>query len=514
MTPRVDDALAEWAAGSDAAALDLAEQAAWAASARGRDDPQGFRRFYRLVFGRDLPAHARREWLPAIYRAGRAGQGVVIEAFRGSGKTTTLTLGWLAFRAGHHPQHSHLLVQGSGASARHNARQIAELIRQHPAWALAFPFVQPDDEAGWGLEGYSLRRTDLPPHEWQALALAGRGKDPTLLGLGHHSRALIGRHPTGTLLVDDLHDEHNSRPGRELETTLDILTGTLLPAALPQTWQVFIGTPWSEDDALARLKASGEYASVRTPALRDGKPVWPGVFGVREIEKMRALAGSVEFGRMYLLDLSAAHGGTLRPEWLGTISRHEIDPRWPALMGVDYASAAEPGKPGDYFALALGRVLPHGGVVLEDGLRARLSQAEAEQSVLEWASRHPSLREIVVEGDGRGQDFYQLLLRTSGLPLTMKKTGGRSKAHRFEREMAPQFERRMAWLADGETPFLRAFREEWAQFPRGRHDDTLDAAFWMLTAGLPEMQRAYAPPRPPRGVNPFFAGFGRAAGSR
>ncbi len=492
------------------AELDSLEQAARAALARQHDTPEGFRHFYWLVFGRDLPPHARREWLPEIYAARRARQPIVIEAFRGSGKTTTLTLAWLAFRIGHQPEESHLLVQGSAASARHNARMLADLIAHHPGWALAFPHVRPDPAAGWGQAGYFVRRADVPAPRWQAETLAGRGKDPTLLGLGYRSRALIGRHPGGTLLVDDLHDEHNSRPGRELEKALDVVFGTILPAALPRTWQVFIGTPWSGQDALARLKASGVVRSVATPALRAGKPVWPAGFGRAALERQRALSGSVEFARMYLLDLTALHGLVLNPAWLKTLPRHSLDPRWPALLGVDYASSPHPDGTGDYFALAQGRVLPQGGVALEDGIRARVSQAQAEQTVLAWARRLPTLRQITVEMDGRGSDFFQVLLKTAGLPLVPMYTGGHSKARRFEVLMAPFFERGQVWLAEGETPFLRAFREEWAQFPRAAHDDTLDAVFWMLAGGLPELQTGLRPPKKERPPNPFFSGLGRA----
>lgn len=493
-----------------ASELDTLARAARAAIARGQDTPTGFGHFYGLVFERALPRHARREWLPAIYAAGRAGQGVVIEAFRGSGKTTTLTLAWLAFRIGHHPAASHLLIQGSGASARHNSRQIADLIAQHPAWALVFPHVRPDPASGWGQTGYFVRRTDMAERAWRAAALAGRGKDPTLLGLGYRSRALIGRHPTATLLVDDLHDEHNSRPGRELEKVHDVLLGTILPAALPGTWRVFIGTPWSDGDALARLKASGQMTAVATPALRDGKAVWPGGFSRAALERQRILSGSIEFARMYMLDLTALHGLVLNPAWLHTYPRSRIEARWEALMGVDYASSLDPNGKGDYFALALGRVLPEGGVVVEDGYRARLSQAKAEEVVLDWAGRTPTLRQITVEQDGSGADFYQLLLRNAGLPLVRGFTRRTSKAQRFETQMAPLFERSQVWLAEGETPFLRKFREEWAQFPRGENDDTLDAVFWMLVGGLPELQANLRPLKETRPPNPLFAGLGRA----
>jgi hypothetical protein len=45
--------------------------------------------------------------------------------------------------------------------------------------------------------------------------------------------------------------------------------------------------------------------------------------------------------------------------------------------------------------------------------------------------------------------------------------------------LGPLFQFSRAWISDLDTPFLRAFREEWAQWPNGKHDDTLDAVYWM-----------------------------------
>ena len=60
-------------------------------------------------------------------------------------------------------------------------------------------------------------------------------------------------------------------------------------------------------------------------------------------------------------------------------------------------------------------------------------------------------------------------------------TGRRSKGDRFEKQMAPLFEFSRVWVSDAETPFLQAFKEEWAMFPNAEHDDTLDSVYWMIS---------------------------------
>jgi len=412
------------------------------------------------------------------------------EAFRGSSKSTTLTICWVAFRIGHEPHKSCMLVQANDEAARDSAGQVADIIAHNPGWRLVFPHVVPDTLAGWGSTGYEVRRSDMPYREWRRLTARHKGKDPTLVGLGYRSRAIIGKHPTGVLMVDDIHDEQNTRSARELLLVQKVVTGTILPTATPSTWQVFIGTPWTENDILAYLKATGRYDSVRTPVERDGQPRWPERFSREEIENLRQAVGEVEFARMYLLDLQAASGVHLRREWLRTYPYPRIDPSWPVVMGVDYASAADELLAGqrDYFAVAIGRALPGGaGVVLVDGCRQHLSQGAAQAKLIKLAERYPTLQLVGVEAVGKGEEFFHLMLRTSRLPLQAVQPGGHSKGIRFERGMAPLFERGNVFVADLENEFLRAFRSEWVSWPYGEHDDTLDAVYWMLYVGLPHL---------------------------
>ena len=489
---------------------DVLETAARAELARCLDQPEGFAHFYYLVYGRSLPQHALNEWIRPIYQARENGKGIVIEAFRGSSKSTTLTICWLAFRIGHEPHKSYMLVQANDEAARDSAGQVADIIAYNPGWRLAFPQVVPDMRAGWGATGYEVKRNDVPYREWRRLAGQHKGKDPTLVGLGYRSRAVIGKHPTGVLMVDDIHDEQNTRSARELALVQKVVTGTILPTATPQTWQVFVGTPWTENDILAYLKATGRYNSVRTPVLRQqgGKeePVWPAQFPTEEIGKLRQAVGEVEFARMYLLDLQAASGVHLRREWLRTYPYTRIDPTWPVVMGVDYASAADELTAGqrDYFAVAIGRALPGGaGVVLVDGCREQLSQGAAQARLVELAGYYPTLQLVGVEAVGKGEEFFHLMLRTSRLPLQPVQPGGRSKGMRFERGMAPLFERGNVFLSDQENPFMRAFRDEWVSWPYGEHDDTLDAVYWMLYVGLPHLLGGGGKEKGRRESNPF-----------
>jgi hypothetical protein len=74
--------------------------------------------------------------------------------------------------------------------------------------------------------------------------------------------------------------------------------------------------------------------------------------------------------------------------------------------------------------------------------------------------------------------------------------------------MAPLFQFNRAWISDVETPFLRAFRDEWARWPHGEHDDTLDAVYWMLYVARSHLIGA-APREPAQKYSNPFGGLGR-----
>ena len=232
------------------------------------DTPEAFGRFYAEVFGRKCPQHAMEEWIEPLYAAREADKGLVIEAFRGSSKTTTVTIGWLAFQIGLKPHKSYMLVQVGDELAKDTVQEIADLIEYNPGWHRVFPDVTADRKAGWSSRGYEVKRTDMEYEDWRQLCANEKGKDPTLVGMGYKSRAIIGRHPTGALVLDDIHDENNTRSGRELATVIKIVQGTILPTVTADTWKVAIGTPWRRDDVLAYLKGTGEFESVKTPAIR------------------------------------------------------------------------------------------------------------------------------------------------------------------------------------------------------------------------------------------------------
>jgi len=472
----------------------------------------GFSAFYRLIHGNDLPKHARL-WVEDIFRVCAAEEklyeGVVLWAWRGSWKSTTISVTLTAFFVGHHPELTNLIIGANDDSAEKLAAAVARIIELHPAWQLVFPHVVPDKDKGWGAEGYSVWDSRMGKEAWTQKTSSTI--DPTFLGAGYNSSRLIGKHPTGLLLIDDIHDEKNSISARERETVVRVVAETILPMAVrDKTWIVAIGTPWDEDDALHYLKNTGVFYHVSHAVmvradegegvyvdgrLPDGitfgdiqgwwKLAWDEMFDAGRIVVERAKAGLRGFSRMFLLNLAAGRQGGLK-FYIYPADRIEVD-KWELGAGVDFATVLESSRREqegrDYFSMAWGAKDPLGRIIVFDGVLEQCTQAQAEEHMKKPQSVFGQRwRRTILEGDGIGEQFFiSLMRRNPGLRVIMQKTGGKAKHYRQERELGPWLENGKVMVSDGDTPYLNALRKALDDFPDG-NNDIRDGLYWLLYA--------------------------------
>ena len=479
------------------------------------DTPRGFEIYYMLAYGRALPPHARL-WINTAYAARAAEMGTVIYAFRGSTKTTTLTNAFLSYRQLLEPEKPNLLIQASDDASEDNARLASQLIEYGTVARLAFPQVQPDKPPRntWGSGGYSFFRGDMPYAEWIALRHTW-GKDPCLLGLGYNNTEIRGKHPAGILMVDDINTERNSVSHKERASVNSIVTGTIFPTVEPNfPWEVYVGTPYAEDDALATVEETGEYMVCRTPVLElttkdvEGAvwfpewqtwvlPAWP-FFDIKKIRRAYRKSGVLKFAREYMLDLKAAAGKELKAEWLHEYPSDKIGQTWPVVLGVDYASTADKlkGQDRDYFAVAVMRQIPGGGMVLVDGYRDHLSQGEAEEKIKAIAAMYPGvLTGIGIDVGGKGEEYFNRLVMTTTLPVVPVPHKNIPKGKKFQDQMAPHFQMGRCWISDAPTEYLSLFKGEWVGWEAGAaNDDTLDAAWSAMYAGMDNLNPDYFAP--------------------
>lgn len=512
---------------------------------------EGYFAFYTIMTGREPPDHVKR-WIRGIYANKAEDRGSLIFAFRGSWKTTSISMLFVAYRMGLEPWLSNLILQNNDATAATTSLAIAEIIDKDPRFLQVFPDVRPDKAKGWGAQGYWVRDFSLSDDEWTKLTNVSR--DPSLLGLGISSGSVIGKHPTGVLLMDDIHDEKNTVSETERTKIIKVVTDTVLPMAVVdatkkegeqlQTWTLTVGTPWHEHDAYHYLRGTGEFGFHNSPLLMpvsedaegavyfDHKKLqgwfrlmWADNIPYDAVISLYNKTGHRGFGRMYLLSLVAAMdlGLPFHSFPHKDIPKDEYgQPSVPVSAGVDYASMLEiRGKHTDpknrsKFALAYGVVLPNGSAVIMDGIVGHFSQLKCEGHVNKIQGMFRNFRTTGVEMNGKGEEFFSLLSRNPNLDLLPFWVKG-NKESRLELQLAPWIEMGKIMISDDDTPFLNELRKALWEFPYGNLD-VLDAVY-AFAKTIPDVLQVDRSPaggiagpndlaRQQRRQNPFSA-FGR-----
>lgn len=469
---------------------------------------EGYKHHYSGIFSHTLPPFAW-DWVQEWFEAYKNGwRRFLCKAHRGATKSTIWTIGFNTYVLSKFPSDGTLTVQKSDTAGGKTSSAVADIIENNAGWKAMYPYLVPDKTKKWAFEGFDIMDTRIPYPEWRQKVADERPKDNSFVGYGWSNGGIVGMHPRW-LFVDDILDEENTRSKREMNAVAATMKGNVLqtlnrPPEWESNWKEPVAivsyTPWYADDFYAYLESTGLYYKMETPLAKEVEPNSPKSFEWRgkwwkcawEVKDPAKLMdqkvqewGEMDFQRMQMLDLTKAEGINLKREWLHEFPYEKINPSWPVYIGVDYASSADKLKMGnnDYFSLAIGRAIPGGGIVLIDGFRSRLSQGESEEKLKAICALYPTLSLIGFEKLGKGYDSMWNLIN-SGLPIIpcpRDGEGKRSKGERFERAggLGPLFQFSRAWISDLETPFLKAFREEWSQWPNGKNDDTLDAVYWM-----------------------------------
>jgi len=471
----------------------------------------GFAAFYERLHGNPLPEYARNKWIIPIFEAKSKDMGKLLFAFRGSWKTTTISITFTAYFIGHHPDRANLVIGSSGASANSITEAVKNIIEFTDAWKDCFPNIRPDVQRGWGQEGYEVMRTNIPYEEWRGMNT--HRKDPTLLGLGVGSKTLIGKHPDGLLLMDDILDEDNTSSVRQMQSVATKVTGTILPFIVEDegkpkgekmmTWPVVIGTPWTDDDVYQDIKGTGEFDFSAVPIMYpcaegEGTEIkheklegWyrfadPARTNIETIKRLYNRSGHKEFMRMYMLDTTVKMSGEGLSYRL--YPHDKIDLTWPMATGVDYMSMMRDRnidlKNRNYYAQAYLFEMPDGRGVIGGGWYGRPTQAEAETR-MEQAEAFPGHKGTFFEGDGKGEEALQVFLRNPNLTIIPMRTEGKGKTERLERQLGPWLENGQILISDKDDPFLNFLRKCLDKYPQW-HLDPIDAVYWAVR-GMPQI---------------------------
>jgi len=457
------------------------------------DTPEGFIWFYYFLAPEEwpLPDHCV-SWIAKYYEARENGMNLAVEAARGLLKSTIFSVYMTAYQTALYPSLETIIVQASEGLASDNSAMVSDIIENSSGFRVLFPHIRPDKGKGWGAKsGYEVVDTSIEYGDFRKK----RTITPSILATTYKSSNVQGRHPRQHGILDDINNSRNSRYSRELQTVKLAVDQEILPAFDRVKMQIDIFTPWREGDIGDTAKKQEDTLHIRTPIYKldengelTNEPVWPERKPEAWIAKERAKRAPNVFAQMFLCDLRAAQGQVLKEEYLKYIEVKEIPTDIQVYIACDYASVAkEQSRKGrDYFALAVVGHHPSGFLILLDGVREHVDRTDAEQIFMNWCSKYHAQGRLIragIEKHGKGEEFADAMMRAAkGWKVKQLTTGNKSKAERFENQLAPVMAGDRLRLTTAPNKFVEQFRNEFLSFDAEEtyYNDCLDAVYYAV----------------------------------
>lgn len=237
-----------------------------------------------------------------------------------------------------------------------------------------------------------------------------------------------------------------------------------------------VGEPWT----VLRLPARAE---LDDPLGRpEGSPLWPAWFSDAALTEIERAIGSRNWAALYQQRPSAQTGNLLQRDWWQTYTATAL-PRTFTQLVQSWDMAFKDTSTSDY---VVGQVWGRFGAdyYLLDQVRGRLDFPATLAAVRALSARWPLAATKLVEDTANGPAVIATLRHQIAGLVAVSPAGG--KLSRVN-AIAPLIEAGNVYLpAAAAAPWRDAFIDECAAFPRGAHDDQVDAmsqALIRLSAG-------------------------------
>lgn len=234
----------------------------------------------------------------------------ILVAFRGSGKSTLMTLSYpiWAVVGAQQKKFVLLLSQTQHQAKLHLTNIKRELEDNELLKADIGPFEELSDE--WGSNSIVISNFGA--------RITCASAEQSIRGVRH------GEYRPDLVICDDVEDLSSVKTRERRDKTSQWLTGEVLPAGDQNTKFLIVGNLLHEDSLLMRLKQRIENGKLTGkffafPLLNgDNEIAWPGKFpSMKEIEKLRASIGTDSaWYREYLLRIISDTDRLVHPEWI------------------------------------------------------------------------------------------------------------------------------------------------------------------------------------------------------
>jgi predicted phage terminase large subunit-like protein len=402
-------------------------------------------------------------WIAERLTRWQPGMRLCLEVPIRHGKSELATIRFAAWRIIRNPKTRVLIGCNADKLAQKFSRAIRRLVR------LAGVTLNPErDTAG----------------EWETT----QGGGVRAVGMG----GATAGYGADVLIVDDpIANRAQAESDIERDRVWEAFTSDLLSRLEPDGIAILTMSRWHEDDPTGRLKegrAGDEWEFIRFPGIAEagdplgraeGDALWPARWPVEKLEERRLILGAIAFAGLIQQSPQPKGGSMFQWGWWQLL---DVVPATtgPVVRYWDIAGT-EPKKgkndPDYTVGVLMGRMADQRFVVLDVcRIRASIGQRDAaiRAQMLEDVQAYGSrLRYWIERPTGMGGEDQATALRQAlaGIVVSFE-TPTTDKATRAA-PLASHAEGGLVCLAPG--PWRDPFRLEFSAFPRGKHDDQVDA---------------------------------------
>lgn len=394
---------------------------------------ESFAAFFAIYFSEYITSKPARFHHEMFKLASKALKLVVIQAFRGSGKSTVMNTGLAIWGVLGIRQKKFVLIasQTRQQAKLHFMTLKSELERNELLRRDLGPFQTEEDE--WGSNSIVLS------HYGARITFAST--EQSIRGMRH------GPHRPDLIICDDVEDVNSAKTKDGRDKIFNWLVGEILPCGSEKTMIVVIGNMVHEDSLLARLKdmiEEGKLAGIfkQYPLLDDdGKCLWASRYpdSASILALKQSIGSEIAWQREMLLHIIADEDRVIDRSWINYYSElpEDEDNFMFAVTSIDLAISQK--KHADYTAMVSAVVYhdkdgdnerriyirPH---PVNERLNFPTSLERAKQVAESVQSGHTA--ELVIENVGFQASYGQTLER-SGFKVNQYSVAGRDKRTRL-----------------------------------------------------------------------------------
>lgn len=397
-------------------------------------------------------------------------------------KTTIASIAYAIWRAVKDPNIRILIVQNTFTNACSRLHAIGELFKKCSLLRACYPEILPDKDCVWKNEAKCLRRT-------------GAFSEPTFSAAGTGTQ-VTGRH--FDLIIEDdtvAPDKDNISGVLQQPTEAEIekaigwhrLAHPLLIHPL-ESQIVVIGTRWVEGDLLQWIEENEpDYIIVSRAAQEDehgnsdeeGEPVWPERYNMDVIRQLRNALGPYMYSALFLNNPTSPALQVFKRDWIIEWSG-ELPTQLLYATAVDPAGfESEATSDPDYnVVLTIGVDSKKGVVYIVHYDRDRMSPGQVIDKIFDHHRAYAPIKTVVESNSYQNtlRFWIQQRQRHENVYFMIEPIKSiHSKEERI-RGLQPFFAgRKMRMRSD-----MAALQTELTTFPRGKHDDVIDALSLLL----------------------------------